>query len=122
VVENRNGVIAVTGNNAVFGNGVYDGYFNVDPAPDVNFVVRAYALSFFHPAPKRILMIGLSSGSWAQILVNHPLAESPDVIEINSGYLQLIPQYPVVNSLLRNPRVHIYLDDGRRWLLAHPGA
>jgi spermidine synthase len=120
VVENRNGVIAVTRDGAVFGNGVYDGYFNVDPALGVNFVVRAYALSLFHAAPKHILMIGLSSGSWAQILVNHPQAESLDVVEINPGYLQLIPQYPVVASLLRNPRVHIYLDDGRRWLLAHP--
>ncbi len=122
VVENRNGVIAVTGDGAVFGNGVYDGYFNVDPMHDVNLIVRAYALSLFHPAPKHILMIGLSSGSWAQILVNHPQAESLDVIEINPGYLQLIPQYPVVASLLRNPRVHIYWDDGRRWLLAHPEA
>jgi spermidine synthase len=122
VVENRNGVIEVTRDGAVFGNGVYDGYFNVDPTHDVNLVVRAYALSAFHPAPKHILMIGLSSGSWAQILVNHPQAESLDVIEINPGYLQLIPQYPAVSSLLRNPRVHVYLDDGRRWLLAHPEA
>jgi len=122
VVENRNGVIAVTREGAVFGNGVYDGYFNVDPVHDVNLIVRAYALSIFHPAPKHILMIGLSSGSWAQILVNHPQAESLDVIEINPGYLQLIPQYPAVGSLLRNPRLQIYLDDGRRWLLAHPKA
>ncbi len=122
VVENRNGVIAVTRDGAVFGNGVYDGYFNVDPTHDVNLIVRAYALSLFHQAPKHILMIGLSSGSWVQILVNHPQTESLDVIEINPGYLQLIPQYPIVGSILENPRVHIYLDDGRRWLLAHPEA
>jgi spermidine synthase len=122
VVENRNGVIAVTRDGAVFGNGVYDGYFNVDPSHDVNLVVRAYALSLFHPAPKHILMIGLSSGSWAQIFVNHPQVESLDIVEINPGYLQLIPQFPAVASLLRNPRVHVYLDDGRRWLLAHPNA
>jgi len=122
VVENRNGVIAVTREGAVFGNGVYDGYFNIDPVHDVNLIVRAYALSFFHPTPKHILMIGLSSGSWAQVLINHPQAESLDVIEINPGYLQLIPQYPAVASILRNPRVQIHLDDGRRWLLAHPNA
>src|SRR5208282_2246323 len=72
VVENRNGVIAVTRGGAVFGNGVYDGYFNIDPLEDSNKVVRAYSLSAFHPAPKRMLEIGLSSGSWAQILANHP--------------------------------------------------
>jgi spermidine synthase len=122
VVENRNGVIAVTRDAAVFGNGVYDGYFSVDPVQDVNLIVRAYALSLFHPAPKHILMIGLSSGSWAQVLVNHPQVESLEVIEINPGYLQLVPQYPVVASLLRNARLHVYADDGRRWLLAHPEA
>jgi spermidine synthase len=26
-----------------------------------------------------------------------------------------------VRSLLHNPKAHIYIDDGRRWLLAHPG-
>ncbi len=122
IVENRNGVISVTQQGAVFGNGVYDGFFNTDPANNENLISRAYALSFFHPAPKRLLVIGLSSGSWAQILVHHPQAESMDIVEINPGYLQLIAQYPAVESLLRNPKVHIYVDDGRRWLLAHPEA
>jgi len=121
-VENRNGVINVMQSGAVFGGGVYDGYFNIDPFRDVNMVVRAYALSAFHPAPKRMLMIGLSSGSWGQILANHPQSESLDVVEINPGYLGLVAQYAAVRSLLDNPKVHIYVDDGRRWLLAHPEA
>ncbi len=121
-VENRNGVINVSQNGAVYGEGVYDGYFNIDPFADVNLVVRAYALSAFHAAPKRMLMIGLSSGSWGQILANHPQVESFDIVEINPGYLKLIAQYPAVRSLLENPKVHIYVDDGRRWLLAHPNA
>jgi predicted membrane-bound spermidine synthase len=120
VLENRNGVIAVTPHGAVFGGGVYDGFFNVDPVNDVNMVIRAYALTAFHPAPKRMLMIGLSSGSWGQILANHPQVESLDIVEINPGYLQLIAQYPAVRSLLQNPKVRVYIDDGRRWLLAHP--
>jgi spermidine synthase len=120
VIENRNGVIAIGRDATVYGNGVYDGAFNTDPRDDVNFVVRAYAVSLFHPAPKRILMVGLASGSWAQIFANHPDLESLDVVEINPGYLSLISQYPAVASLLRNPRVHINVDDGRRWLLAHP--
>jgi spermidine synthase len=115
-------VIEISKDATVYGNGVYDGSFNVDPTDDVNFVVRPYALSLFHPAPKHILMIGLSSGSWAQILVNHPQVESLDIVEINPGYIQLIPQHPMVASLLQNPRVHIYVDDGRRWLRAHPNA
>jgi spermidine synthase len=122
LVENRNGVIGVTREDAVFGAGVYDGYFNVDPLDDSNLVVRAFALSAFHSAPKHMLVIGLASGSWAQIFANHPQVESLDIVEINPGYTQLIPKYSVVRSLLQNPKVHAYVDDGRRWLLAHPDA
>ena len=122
VVENRNGVIGVTQDRAVFGGGVYDGYFNVDPLHDSNLVARAYALSAFCPAPKRILVIGLASGSWAQIFANHPQVEALDAVEINPGYLRLIPQYAMVRSFLQNPKVRVYADDGRRWLLAHPEA
>jgi spermidine synthase len=122
VVENRNGVVAVAQDEAVFGGGVYDGFFNVDPTNDVNSIVRTFALSAFHPNPKRIFVLGLSSGSWAQILANHPQLESLDIVEINPGYLQLIPQYPQVRSLLQNPKVHIHIDDARRWLVAHPEA
>ena len=122
IVENRNGVIGVTKDGAVFGEGVYDGYFNVDPANDVNLVARAYALSAFCPSPRHILVIGLASASWAQIFVNHPQVESLDAVEINPGYLRLIAQYAMVKSFLVNPKVHIYVDDGRRWLIAHPEA
>ena len=31
-----------------------------------------------------------------------------------------LAQHPTVASVLTNPRVHIYTDDGRRWLLRHP--
>ena len=122
VVENRNGVIAVLTNGAVFGGGVYDGDFRINPQQDTNLVVRALALSAMQPHPRRVLVIGLASGSWAQILVNHPETTSMDIVEINPGYLSLIPQYPVVASLLTNPKVHVYVDDGRRWLTAHPDA
>ena len=122
IVENRCGVIAVTKFGAVFGGGVYDGYFNIDPFEDKNLIVRAFAISAFHPVSTRILMIGLSSGSWAQVLANHPGTESVEIVEINPGYLKLIPEYPAVRPLLENPRVKIHIDDGRRWLLSHPDA
>jgi hypothetical protein len=80
---------------------VYDGFVRIDPNHDINFVFRALALSAYNPAPKRILMIGLSSGSWGQIFVNHPQIQSLD---------------------MTNPKARIYIDDGRRWLIAHPEA
>jgi len=121
VVENRSGTIGVTPNGILFGGGVYDGRFNVDLTHDVNGVARPYALSAFHPAPRRVLMIGLGSGSWAQVVANHPQLEELTVVEINPGYLKLLPRYPVVASLLENSKVRIIVDDGRRWLLRNPG-
>ncbi len=120
LVENRSGVIAVSQQGEVYGGGVYDGWYNVDPVYDVNGLFRIYALSSFHPLPSKVLMIGLSSGSWAQIVANDPEVQSMEIVEINPGYLPLISQYPAVRSLLHNPKVHITIDDGRRWLLANP--
>ncbi len=120
VVENKSGAIGVAPNGAVFGGGVYDGRFSIDLLNDVNIIVRPYAVGAFHPAPRHVLMIGLGSGSWAQVLANQPQLEELTVVEINPGYLSLISQYPAVASLLRNSRTRIIIDDGRRWLVHHP--
>jgi hypothetical protein len=65
-------------------------------------------------------MIGLASGSWAQVVANHPAVEHLTIVEINPGYLELIPRYPQVASPLENPKVRIVIDDGRRWLRRDP--
>jgi spermidine synthase len=119
-VENRSGVINVTTEKVVLGGGAYDGRYNVSPVDDPNHIVRSYALAAFHPAPKRVLEIGLSSGSWAQVLVNHPALESLHSVEINPGYVELIRRNPEVSSVLENPRFSLSIDDGRRWLRLHP--
>jgi spermidine synthase len=121
VIENRSGIITVTADGTVFGNGMYDGRFNTDLRHDSNGIVRPYALSLFHPAPRAVLMIGLSSGSWAQVIANNPDVASLTIVEINPGYVALIAGEPEVASLLTNPKVVIVTDDGRRWLRANPG-
>jgi len=121
VVETRSGVIGVTPDGTVYGGGIYDGRFSVNLLNDRNGIRRPFALSYFHPNPKEVLMVGLSSGSWAQVIANHPQVEHLTIVEINPGYLRLIPQFPVVASLLENPKVHIEIDDGRRWLVRNPG-
>jgi spermidine synthase len=120
VVENRSGIIAATADGTVFGNGMYDGRFNTDLMHDTNGIVRPYALSLFHPAPRDVLMIGLASGSWAQVIANNPDVASLTIVEINPGYLTLIATAPEVASVLSNPKVTIVADDGRRWLRANP--
>ena len=99
---------------------MYDGRFNTALRNDRNGIIRPYALSLFHAAPRDVLIIGLSSGSWAQVIASNPAVNSLTVVEINQGYLALIAQQPEVASVLRNPKVTIITDDGRRWLSHHP--
>lgn len=120
LVENRSGIIAVTEDGTVFGNGMYDGQFNTDLKRDTNGIVRPYALSLFHPAPREVLVIGLASGSWSQVIANNSEVASVTIVEINSGYKTLIAKEPEVASLLTNPKVTLVTDDGRRWLRANP--
>ena len=65
---------------------------------------------------KKILIIGLSSGSWVRALSYSKNIEKIDVIEINHGYLELIKQYSEHSKIFKDPRISIYIDDGRRWL------
>jgi spermidine synthase/MFS family permease len=128
VVENRSGVVALHPTTAdsgipvkvVYSGGAYDGQLNTDLMHDSNGVIRAYAIAGLHPHPKNVLVIGLATGAWTQILVNNPEVQNVTVVEINPGFLPLIQKSPEVESLLSNPKVHIVIDDGRRWLVANP--
>ncbi len=120
VIENRAGVITVDRERHVFGGGVYDGILSVTLLPDRNLLYRAYALPAVHPAPRRVLMVGLASGSWAQVIASAPGVERLEVVEINPGYLELIAGEKEVSPLLSDPKVVVHIDDGRRWLAAHP--
>ena len=119
IVENRSGIVTVDATGTIYGNGVYDGHFNVELTNDVNGIVRPYALSLFHPAPREVLMIGLASGSWAQVLANNPDVASLTIVEINPGYAGLVAGNPSVASVLAHPKVKLVTDDGRRWLRMH---
>ncbi len=120
VVENRSGVITVTPDGTVYGNGAYDGRVTTDLVHDRNLIVRAYAIAGLHPAPRHVLMIGMGGGAWAQVVAHMPGVESLTIVEINPGYLEVLARHSEVRSLLTNPKVEIVIDDGRRWLNRHP--
>jgi spermidine synthase len=119
-VENRSGIITVDTDRDVYGNGIYDGQFNIDLIRDTNDIWRAYALGLYHPAPKKVLIIGMSSGSWSQVIANAPGVESMTIVEINPGYAELVARQPDIASLLTNRKVEVIIDDGRRWLRRNP--
>ena len=120
VIENRHGIIVMTEDKTVFGGGAYDGIAEVDLLRDRNGITRAYAVAALHPAPRDVLLIGLSGGAWANVLANLPGVERLTVVEINPGYLRLVRSVPEMGRILDHPRVEIVIDDGRRWLARHP--
>ena len=120
--ETKSGVANVLYNGQVYGGGMYDGAFAVGMVNDRNGIFRAYAVNAFHPQTRDVLLIGVASGSWAQVIANFPSLRSMTIVEINPGYLPLIAKYPQTSSLLTNPKVKFVIDDGRRWLLHNPDA
>jgi spermidine synthase len=119
VIETKSGVITVTEDGTVYGGGAYDGRFNTSIVHDRNGILRAYAISAMHPSPRRVLMIGLASGSWATVISRLPDMESLTIVEINPGYVALVGRHEEVSGILRDPKVAIAIDDGRRWLHRH---
>lgn len=117
-VENRSGVVNMTDSGTVYGGGSYDGQMNIDPRPgrDSNRVLRAYVIPGFHPSPRDILMIGLGSGSWLEVLSQLDSVRSITVVEINSGYVDIMRRTPLVAPAVEHPKVEIVIDDGRRYL------
>ena len=123
VIENRHGIITIfpEGNkgDAVFGGNVYDGRTNLSPEINSNGLERPLLMATLHPQPRRVLMVGLSIGTWLALVNEFPGVEQVDVVEINPGYLQAAQAYPAQARALQDPRVRVVVDDARRWLRQH---
>lgn len=126
LVQNKHGIVhtasAAGQADVVFGGNLYDGRITIDMVSDPNGLARAYVLAAFHPAPRRVLVVGMSGGAWTRAVAGFPGVEQIDVVEINPAYLTLVGRYPEVAPVLADPRVRIHIDDGRRWLKRHPDA
>lgn len=124
--ENQYGVISIYqgkhDQHVIAGGNVYDGDTNLSPVVNTNRINRVLVMSTIVEQPKKVLVIGLSVGSWVALVTAFPGVEQIDVLEINPGYQQVIANYPAQWRALHDHRVHVYFTDGRRWLNAHPEA
>jgi predicted membrane-bound spermidine synthase len=125
VVQNRHGIIHTVSTpdrepDTILGGNIYDGRIHVDMSANYNGLDRALVLLAVHPNPERVLVVGLSTGAWVRILSASPRIKHMTVVEINPGYLEVIKQYPQVIGLLKDRRIEIVIDDGRRWLRRNP--
>ncbi len=124
VVETRQGIVASYSDaklgDAIYGGNVYDGRTNTDLHVNSNGINRILVLAALRPKPKRVLVIGLSIGSWLYLVNGFPGVESIDVVEINPGYLDLIGDYEKQSEALADPRVRLHIADGRKFLRSVP--
>jgi spermidine synthase len=122
-IANRHGVIHTSRTepgDIVFGGNVYDGLAAVDVDTNPNHLERLYILAMLKPNLKSVLFVGLSAGAWVRAMQGFPGVERIDVVEINPAYIELIRAYPRLLPLLNDSRIHIHIDDGRRWLRRNP--
>lgn len=124
IVETRQGIVATFANakkgDAVYGGNVYDGRTNVDPRINSNGINRIIMLAALVPKPRRVLVIGLSVGSWQHVLAGFPGVEEMDVVEINPGYIDLARNYDAQRRAIEDPRVRLIIGDGRKFLRQNP--
>jgi spermidine synthase len=124
IIENRYGIVTIYDGGAqgdkVFGDNVYDGRTNLDPILNSNRINSLLVLAAVTDHPQNVLVLGLSIGTWLKLVTSFPEIKNIDVVEINPAYLDAITDYPQQQCALVDPRVHLYIDDVRRWLRSHP--
>ena len=70
-----------------------------------------------HPDPKRILVIGAGDGGVVRELVRYPEVERIDLVEIDQMVVEISKKYlPTTAGELDNERVHIYYEDGLKFI------
>ncbi len=71
-----------------------------------------------HPAPRRVLVIGFGSGMSVATVALYPEVERIDCVEIEPAVIRAAPYLERLNrGVLRDPRLHVILDDARNYLL-----
>jgi spermidine synthase len=71
----------------------------------------------FHPAPRKILVIGFGSGMTISAVARYPEVQQIDCVEIEPAVLHAAKYLaPLNRDVLHDPRLHIIVDDARNFL------
>jgi spermidine synthase/tetratricopeptide (TPR) repeat protein len=75
----------------------------------------------FHPAPKKVLIIGFGSGMTVSAVARYPEVQQIDCVEIEPAVLHAAPYLnPLNRGVLSDPRLHLIVDDARNFLFTTP--
>jgi spermidine synthase len=65
---------------------------------------------------ERVLVIGYGTGSIVETLLKSDEVKEIVLVEVNGTLLRNLGKIPLFATMLRDPRVHLIVDDGRRYL------
>jgi spermidine synthase len=72
----------------------------------------------FDQVPRRVLIVGFGSGMTASAIARYPEVQRIDCVEIEPAVIQAAGYLEKLNrGVLRDPRMHLVLDDARNFLL-----
>lgn len=74
-----------------------------------------------HPAPRRVLAVGLGDGEMVATAALWPEVTELVVVELNGTLERVLRQTPQGAAVFGSAKTRLVVDDGRRWLLANPG-
>ncbi|HEY4000829.1 MAG TPA: fused MFS/spermidine synthase [Candidatus Xenobia bacterium] len=73
-----------------------------------------------HPDPHRALVICVGTGMTLSAVALHPEVERVDCVDLSRTVRQTLSYFDNLNHEVRNnPKVHLYIDDGRHYLMTH---
>ncbi|MDB4897014.1 MAG: spermidine synthase [Firmicutes bacterium] len=99
-----------------------DGFFQTNEVDEfVYHEMGAHVPLFTHPDPKRVLVVGGGDGGMVREVVKHPGVEHVDLVEIDGRVIETSKQYfpDIAVALTGNPKVHIHVADGIKWVAEH---
>jgi spermidine synthase len=116
-VDGRESAVALLGSAglAFVVNGKVDGHSRQDAGTQV---MSGLVGALLHEKPRRVLVVGLGTGTTAGWLADVPGVERVDVVELEPQILEVARRCaPVNRNALENPRLHVFIGDAREHLL-----
>ena len=94
---------------------------NTGPPARRYMSMMAHAAMFSARGRERALLICYGVGNTARALLSHRTLGQLDVVDISREVLSLAPKFAraLGDNPLRDPRVHVFVDDGRHHLIVH---
>lgn len=99
-----------------------DGFFQTNDVDEwVYHEMGAHVPLLTHPSPRKVLVVGGGDGGMVREVAKHPSVEHVDLVEIDGRVIEASKQFfpQIAVALTDNPKVHVHVDDGIKWVKEH---